>query len=111
MRELPKGKFDGVDTLPMFDEPDHTPTPRRQAMPRSVAFGSCPNCTAQRVGLVRGPVHLVWRTHTYRTYSGATIPCRASGVPVCAHPPARDYLGNAGNDTTRCTCETLGGGP
>lgn len=105
MRDLPRGKFDGVETLPLFDEPEHTPKPRKQRAARSVEFASCPDCTAQRVGLVRGPLHLVWRTHTYRTYSGATIQCRASGVPVCMHPPARDYLGTA-SASIKCTCTT-----
>jgi hypothetical protein len=78
-------KHDEIDTLPMFDEPEHVAVERRTSQ-RAVAHGACPFCHAAKVGLLRSTSHLVWREHTYRTYSGAPIACRASGVALCVAP-------------------------
>jgi hypothetical protein len=72
-------------TLPLFDEPPHVPRERRSSQ-RAVTQGRCPYCHKEKVGLLRSASHLVWREHTYRTYSGAPITCRASGVALCVAP-------------------------
>ena len=53
---------------------------------RSLRQGKCPCCTANRTGLVLVGDHLVWRWHTYVTWSGTRLLCRASGVAVCVAP-------------------------
>lgn len=57
------------------------------AAPKAVTSATCPECGGVRdVGLLRSGQHLVWREHTCRTWSGAALPCRASGVAVCVAP-------------------------
>lgn len=60
----------------------------RRKSARSLAFASCPDCTNAAVGLVASNTHLVWREHFRTTVGGIRIQCRATGVPVCEHPPA-----------------------
>ncbi len=50
---------------------------------RSVAQGNCPECTREKVGLVRQGIHIVWREHNLTTWAGTRIACRASGVAAC----------------------------
>jgi len=54
--------------------------------PRSVTTAICPCCGSgnRSVGLLRAGEHLVWRVHYYTTWSGASMPCRASAVAVCS---------------------------
>jgi hypothetical protein len=79
-------RWDDVPTEPMFDMA-HVQQPQRPRSLKSVTFGHCPECSAHdRVGLVWQGVHLVWRQHTYRTWSGATMICRTSNVSVCVAP-------------------------
>lgn len=65
---------------------------RRPKGLKSVAFGKCPSCTAGKVGLLWQGRHLVWREHTYRTWSGTPMTCRASGVALCNAPEGTPTL-------------------
>lgn len=60
---------------------------RRKRYDRSVAFGGCPDCTSDRVGLVRSGTHLVYREHYRATFGAARILCRATGSTICDNPP------------------------
>lgn len=91
-----KRKFDDVPTDSMFgdDELDamrQHPEPVKR--PRTVASGRCPECSGQRVGVVRQGEHLVWREHMYTTWGGSRQLCRASNVATCVAPErlSRDY--------------------
>lgn len=87
-----KGKFDDIPTGELFDaEPLRSGRVRTRSV-KSVAHGNCPRCLADKIGLVRIGVHLVWRLHTYRTWSGAPMQCGASGVTVCDAPEASPPL-------------------
>lgn len=97
---MSRRKHDAVETLPMFDEPERVQRKRSRG-PKSVAFGSCPCCSAQRVGLVRQSTCVVWREHTYRTYSGAALTCRASGVALHVAPAAHAF---DDSETPHCPC-------
>lgn len=81
-----KGKFDDVPTEPMFDMAPVEDHAEKQKTVRSVASGRCPECRNLKLGVVRQGKHLVWREHTYTTWSGARIVCRASGVATCVAP-------------------------
>jgi hypothetical protein len=85
---MPKPKPDDpYGTESMFDvEPLRDGTRRRRTTVKSVAQGKCPSCTRVKVGLITIGVHTAWRAHTYRTYSGATMPCPASNIAVCRLP-------------------------
>jgi hypothetical protein len=100
-----QGKFDGLQvpgiTDALFAVPVQRPStdgeikkPRPQ---RAVERGACGYCSAANVGLLavageRRDGHLVWRAHNYKTHGGTSVPCRASGVRLCA-APARAYGG------------------
>lgn len=90
-------------TLPLFDEPVRVAKPKNLSI-RSVAWGNCPGCRKGRIGIVRGVFHLMWREHTYPTWSGAHILCPASGVPVCQLTERTPTLLVRGR--VRCDCET-----
>jgi len=77
--------FDGLEG-PTRREPV-----RRQ---RSLAWGACPRCSAEKVGLIRTPDyrHFIWRDHNLRTHAGTSLPCRASGTYLCDQP-ARVIVG------------------
>jgi hypothetical protein len=77
--------FDGLENEGRQEKP------KRE---RSLAFGACPHCSAEKVGLVRSPdgVHLVWKVHDFITHAGTRWPCSASGQRVCDHP-ARHIIG------------------
>lgn len=91
---------DPYGTEPMFDtdafKNDWTVSQQRPAREASVGFGPCPGCTAQRMGAVRTARHLAWRYHEITTWSGARLPCQASGIPVCGGVGAyiHDSAGN-----------------
>lgn len=72
--------------VPLFDmdvPPDST---RKKRSVKAVRQGKCPNCHAEKMGLLSSGVHLVWRSHTYRTWSGTPVTCPSSGVAVCVAP-------------------------
>jgi hypothetical protein len=81
-----KGKFDDIPTEELFSADDMRSGKRRQKSVKSVAWGNCPGCLADKMGLVLVGRHLVWRQHTYRTWSGAAVECTSSGVSVCVAP-------------------------
>jgi hypothetical protein len=93
---MAKRKFDDVPTESMFDDAavesmrDEKTRPDR---PKTIASGRCPECHNGRLGVVRQGEHLLWREHTYTTWSGARLTCRASGVATCVAPErvSRDY--------------------
>jgi hypothetical protein len=57
----------------------------KQKPPKAAGSAWCPACPSRKVGLgvlnVNG--HVVYREHTKKTYSGATVTCPASGVRLC----------------------------
>jgi hypothetical protein len=80
-------KPDPIGTGDLFDAtPYDEGKARRPAGQKASAVGKCPCCHKAKVGLLRQGNHFVWREHTYRTWSGAPMTCRASGVTVCVAP-------------------------
>jgi hypothetical protein len=78
--------IDSMGTDAMFDvEPMRLTRTRIKTVPSS-AQGKCPTCTRAKIGLIAMGTHLVWRLHTYTTWSGARMTCAASGVAVCQLP-------------------------
>ena len=70
---------------------------------RAVATGHCPGCHLfKAIGLIPVGRHLVWRFHTYRTYSGAAVPCPASLVAVCTAPALQ--LPGVETEPPKCRC-------
>ena len=61
---------------------------------RTLAYGACPRCSAEKIGLVRSPdgVHLVWRVHNLTTHAGTSLPCQSSAQRLC-DAPARHIVG------------------
>ena len=92
-----KGKFDDVPTDPLFDAEPLRERKRKPKAIRAMAQGNCPRCTREKLGLVLLGSHLVWRWHTYRTWSGAPMECTASGVAVCVAPEADPPLAGPGH--------------
>lgn len=107
---------DGSQDMPLFDLPPaaarRAPEPGRKAP--MAAHAQCPGHHGERrTGLLTVGVHLVWRTHTYRTWSGVAVQCRTSGVALCATPdrPAdmtvhlmRRHLATEDNGIRPCKC-------
>lgn len=64
---------------------------RRQ---RTAAYGSCPNCSNEKVGLVHSTdaQHLIWRDHYLITFNGTHLQCRSGAQHLCA-APAMDVTG------------------
>lgn len=86
-------KRDNIPTEPLFDiGPYVHAKPRPARPPKSIAQGNCPGCLRAKIGLVMQGTHLVWRMHTYQTWSGATMPCRAVGIAVCQLPESQPRL-------------------
>ena len=81
---------DPYGTIEMFPAPEPVARERRKAM-RSIAWSPCPKCTAKRVGVVRLNDHLVWRHHWFVTWSGAALPCPATGIALCQLPAPADH--------------------
>lgn len=54
---------------------------------RPMGWAACPRCSSGRVAVLPDAGHLVYREHTYATYSGAAMPCQASHQRVCVLPP------------------------
>lgn len=105
---LPAGKFDGVDTAPLFDvaatedAPPARKSESRARRPRALGYAACPECTSGARGVVAIDLqgsHSVWREHVLTTWSGARLPCRASGVRLCAAPARHDLT-----EAVRCVC-------
>lgn len=93
------GLFDNLPTKPPKTRKDLV---SRQA---SVDWGACPDCTAQKVGLVVQGSHVAWRDHSKRTLSGAPMQCRATGQRLC-EAPARDISTFTGTPPPKCPCQT-----
>jgi hypothetical protein len=81
-----KRKFDDVPTEPLFDMEATEDHSEKQKRVKSVASGRCPECKNLKLGVVRQGEHLLWREHTYTTWSGARITCRASLIATCVAP-------------------------
>lgn len=86
-----------IDTIPMFDEPEHVGKRRSESArtkPKPDAQAYCPCChrivktTGRRLytNLLRQGDHLVWAVHDITTTWGSKMPCRASGIPYCQQP-------------------------
>lgn len=84
-------KFADVETLPLFSPEAATVNkgsverPKRRSL-KAVAQGNCPNCSNVGVRLEVVGRHWVWVEHFYRTWSGVTRPCTASGAACCVAP-------------------------
>lgn len=70
---------------------------------RSAAFGACPLCSKNKLGLVRQGVHLVWRDHTYQTHGGLSLQCSSTGQYLC-EVPGRDVSDINGEQPPTCPC-------
>ena len=70
---------------------------------RTSAYGACPRCSAEKVGLVRTPdgAHLVWKVHYLTTHAGTSLPCQVGAQYLC-DLPARHIVGY---DTPHCSHE------
>lgn len=71
---------------------------------RTAAFGACPGCTGNKVGLVRMGLHLLWKGHNKVTWSGTRLQCRVVGQRLCEQP-ARDVTSLTGTPTPTCSHE------
>lgn len=69
----------------------------------SVAFGACPGCSHNRIGLVGQGAHLAWRDHNLQTHGGISMQCSAVGQRLC-DLPARDVYDLTGQEPPACTC-------
>ena len=85
-----RGKFDGIESYPLFDEPPRVDRGQRNKAAKVAGWAHCPHCSNGRVALLVAGEHLVYREHTYVTYSGAKLTCRASAVALCTAPPRPD---------------------
>lgn len=85
---------DDMGTAPLFDEPTRSYVERARYV-RPVGFGRCPLCHNEKAAVMYSGRHDVWRTHTYRTWSGAPITCGASGIALCVAPARLDTYGHA----------------
>jgi hypothetical protein len=67
---------------------------------RIAAYGSCPTCINEKVGLVRSPdgTHFVWRDHNLITHAGTRLQCQSVAQRLC-DAPAVPVIGY---DTPRC---------
>lgn len=85
------------ETIPLFSM-EATGHGTEVTKDKTVAYARCPHHSGERkTGLIRASRHLVYRPHSIKTWSGASIPCKASGVALCTAP-----------DTERkqpCDCE------
>ena len=70
---------------------------------KASAFGGCPKCTADKVGLVVQGGHLVWKDHYVQTWGGNSRQCTCGGVRLC-DLPARDVAMLTGLSTPTCIC-------
>lgn len=83
-----RGAEDPLGTLPLFDPgPRWGRTAERSRTQRPAGHGPCPCCLGEKIAVIRAGQHLLWREHTYRTYSGAPITCAASLAGLCNAPP------------------------
>lgn len=113
---LPAGKFDGIETLPLFDLPanagtktDGEPTKRSVSCP---ARAACPQCKNVSVGLDAVSGHFRYRDHIISRTYGATTTCSASGQFVHDLPPrggeivvAKPRDGGPHRRAAYCGCE------
>jgi hypothetical protein len=81
-----RDKWADLPTEEMFDAEEFRQEKPKAKSPRSVRMGNCPHCSRNPVGIVLQGTHYVWRSHTYRTWGGATMPCAASYVALCNAP-------------------------
>lgn len=101
------GKFDGIETLPLFKMAKAKANRGESAKRVAVAgWVTCPRCRPNdRTAVIRDGAHLVYRQHTYQTWSGNKIECQASHQRLCTLPP-KPWLGtNPHPPTERCTCQ------
>lgn len=90
---------DHYGTPEMFDVPRGGGPKRTETRQqrRSVAWGNCPGCSNNHVGLIEQSGHLVWREHHITTWGGARWACRTSGVRAC-EAGSTDVLCRCGRD-------------
>lgn len=80
---------DPIPTISLFPMTPTVAKPHRpigEAAKRVVVVGwvGCPKCSAgERTAVIRDGEHLVYRPHTYRTWSGAPMECGASWQRLC----------------------------
>lgn len=87
--------------LPM-DVPDQggvEKAKRRYVKPK--AYGKCPKCLAEKVAVVQQGTHWAWKSHKYRTWSGASLECQASAVRICDLAEGRP---NLAPEPVACPC-------
>ena len=70
---------------------------------KPAAHGGCPQCSAEKVGLVIQGGHLAWKDHWVSTWGGSSRQCTAGGQRLC-DLPARDVTNLTGLSTPTCIC-------
>lgn len=92
------------DTEPLFDM-DRVAVKgpeSKRAYLQPAGWVSCPKCVSlARVAVMRSGIHLTYREHRFKTWSGGSITCVASLQRLCDLPP------KPGSLIPICTC---GGG-
>lgn len=71
---------------------------------RPVGHAGCPQCTNEKVGLVRQGPHLAYKNHWVSTWGGTSRQCTAGGQRLC-DLPARDVRSLTGSPTPICICK------
>lgn len=73
---------------------------------KSVAWGGCPGCLNNKVGLAQVTGHLSWKDHNRTTWGGASMQCSVTGQHLCDYP-ARDVESLTGVSTPHCPHEKV----
>jgi hypothetical protein len=74
---------------------------QRKRYVKPKGYGKCPGCLAARIALIQQGKHWVWKAHTYRTYSGASLACVSSGIRLCDLPEGSPTINS---DPIHCSC-------
>lgn len=80
--------------MSIFDGLENVGRRQKVKPERTFAYGACPRCSAEKVGLVRtsNGAHLVWKVHYLTTHAGTSLLCQVSGQLLC-DLPARHIIG------------------
>lgn len=85
-KSAPEAVPEDWETIEMFSM-EATGHGAERTKDRTVAYARCPHHGGERkTGLIRASRHLIYRVHSVTTWSGASIPCRASGAALCSAP-------------------------
>lgn len=105
---MTRGKFDGVDTIPMDIYINDHGSDSGGDDPIGKGFGSlfrvrCPSGNGHVARVVQLGRHLVYATHYYQTESGHTYLCLATGRDTAELPHPRSINGMRGRPDVICT--------